>query len=347
MYFIGKYKKHTLSSKGVDMKKSQAFAEILALKGIQPVKKIIDILLSIDNFNSDTLDKLNRATAYTEDRLITIEEIYVDLTYQRKLRLQAILNRLIESGGFDKEVAGHIDLAVRVDGRKFVWDGFHRVIKAGISGITHMPPSIYTHDKSLSVEKQVMKEAKMFKVRNADQSSMEPGEIFKSEIVFQDPTAMKILSLLKRCKLDVEGTNPDAAAISLGGFALLKKVWDKIDARHFEDSSNMIRQAFSEDKTMSVILWCGLAKLLETNDNDNSVTTASISSLTHQLIKTVKSDIDIRQKSFTQPRLHGKALESTARNLLRMGLSECYNDNGQEVNSMISYMGIDEDGFDE
>jgi hypothetical protein len=176
---------------------------------------------------------------------------------------------------------------------------------------------------------------------------MEPGEIFKSEIVFQDPTAMKILSLLKRCKLDVEGTNPDAAAISLGGFALLKKVWDKIDARHFEDSSNMIRQAFSEDKTMSVILWCGLAKLLETNDNDNSVTTASISSLTHQLIKTVKSDTDIRQKSFTQPRLHGKALESTARNLLRMGLSECYNDNGQEVNSMISYMGIDEDGFDE
>ena len=187
----------------------------------------------------------------------------------------------------------------------------------------------------------------MFKVRNADMSSMEPGEIFKSEVVFQDPTAMKILSLLKKCKLDVEGTNPDADAISLGGFALLKKCWDKIDTRHFEDSANMIRQAFPEDKTISVILWCGLAKLLETNDNDDSVTTASISSLTDAFIETVKSDINIRQKSFTQPRLHGKALESTARNLLRMGLSECYNDNGEEVNSMISYMGIDEDGFEE
>ena len=100
MYFIGKYKKQTLSDKGANMKKSQAFAEILALKGIQPVKKIIDILLSIDNFNSDTLDKLNRAVAYTEDGMIPIDKIYVDLTYQRRLRLQALLNRLIESGGF-------------------------------------------------------------------------------------------------------------------------------------------------------------------------------------------------------------------------------------------------------
>ena len=193
------------------MKKSDAISKINAMTGVQKLSTIINLLLSIDNFKEDTLDKLNRAVAYTEDGLIPIDEIYVDLTYQRRLRLQALLNRLIESGGFDKEVAGHIDLAVRVDGRKFVWDGFNRVIKAGISGITHMPPSIYTHDKSLSVEKQVMKEAKMFKVRNADQSSMEPGEIFKSEVVFQDPIAMKILSLLKRCKLDVEGTNPDAA----------------------------------------------------------------------------------------------------------------------------------------
>ena len=116
------------------MKKSQAFAEIMALKGVQQVKKIVEILLSIDNLKQDTIDKLNRAQAYTEESLVPLEDIWVDLTYQRKLRLQAIINRLTESGGFDKDVAGHIDLAIRTDGKKFVWDGFHRVIMAGISG---------------------------------------------------------------------------------------------------------------------------------------------------------------------------------------------------------------------
>ena len=329
------------------MKKSQAFAEILALKGIQPVQKIIDILLSIDNLKSDTIDKLNTAAPYTEEGLIPISEIYVDLTYQRKLRLQAIINRLIESGGFDKEVAGHIDLAVRTDGRKFVWDGFHRAIKAGLSGLKFMPPSILTHDKNLSIQEQVMKEAKKFKVRNADQTSMEPGEIFKSEVVFNEPTAMQILDLLKMCKLDVEGTNPDTDAVSLGGFALLRKVWNKINTRHFIDSSEIIRKAFPNDKTMSVILLCGLAKLLETNSDDDSVMTVSVFDLRDELVNIVSSNSDIKQKSFTVPRLHGKAIESTARNLLRMGLQDCYNDNGQEVKSMITYMGIDDDDFDE
>ena len=178
------------------MKKSQAFAEIMALKGAQQVKKIIDTLLSIDNLKQDTIDKLNRAQPYTEEGLVPLEDIWVDLTYQRKLRLQAIINRLTESGGFDKDVAGHIDLAIRTDGKKFVWDGFHRAIKAGLSGLKAMPVSLYEHDKTLSITDQVKKEAKMFKVRNANQSPMEPGEIFKAEVVFEDKTALNILKLL-------------------------------------------------------------------------------------------------------------------------------------------------------
>ena len=41
----------------------------------------------------------------------------------------------------------------------------------------------------------------MFKVRNANQSPMEPGEIFKAEVVFEDETALKILKLLKEMLL--------------------------------------------------------------------------------------------------------------------------------------------------
>lgn len=323
------------------MKKSQAFAEIMSLKGVQPLKKIIDILLKIDNFKSETINKLNDASPYTGGG-VPIEDIYVDLTYQRKLRLQALINRLIEYGGFDKDVAGHIDLAIRSDGRKFVWDGFHRAIMAGLSGLIEIPASIFTHDKSMSNHDQVMKEAKMFKVRNADQTTMKPEEIFKSEVVFRDSTALQILDLLKQCKLDVEGTNEDEEALSLGGFAIVKKVWNKIENRHFIDSAEIIRKTWSKDKTVSVILWCGLAKLLEANSDDSAVKTLSVFEISNA-IKSHVDAINMKQSAFTQPRLHGKAVESTATNILKYALNDTYNDNGNEVKSLITYMGIDEE----
>ena len=58
-------------------------------------------------------------------------------------------------------------------------------------------------------------------------------------------------------------------------------------------------------------------------------------------------DDEHNQRDFTQPRLHGKPCQSTARNLLKMGLGECYNDNGKEVNALLEFLGIDEKDFDE
>ena len=324
------------------MQKKEAFAKIMALKGVQPVRKIIDLLLAIDNFNQDTIDKLRFCHPYTGE-VVPLDDIYVDLTYQRKLRLQALINRLTEADGFDKEVAGHIDLAIRSDGRLYVWDGFHRVIKAGLVKLDGMPASIFTHNQSLSIHEQVMKEAKMFKVRNADQTSMKPEEIFKSEVVFRDETALKILDVLKACNLDVEGTNEDAGAISLGGFVVFRKVWNKIDRRHFIDSAKIIRTAFPKDKTMSVILFCGLARLLEANNDDNSIKGLSFTELCDAFVEMVNSDVDIKQTYFTQPRLHGKPVESTSANILNYGLKNAYNDNGNEVKSLMKTLDIDED----
>jgi hypothetical protein len=324
------------------MKKSHAMAEIMALSGVQPVQKIIDIIKSIDNFKSDTIESLNMAKPYTEDGCIPIKEIFVDLTYQRKLRLQALINRLIEQGGFDKDVAGHIDVAVRIDGNYYVWDGFHRVIMAGIVGLTQIAASVYTHDKTLSVLDQQQKEAKMFKIRNADQTRMEPGEIFKSEVVFNEPTAMKILDLLKLCKIDVEGTNPGDGHYSLGGFAMLRNVWDKIPARYFSEASELIRNAWGSERTMSIYLWVGMAQLLQANESDRSVTTASVFELKDALTNYVENNSS-KQKDFTQPRLHGLATESTATNILNRAFFDCYNDNGNEVKSLIKSLGVDEE----
>ena len=323
------------------MKKSQAFAEIMALKGVQPLKKIIKILLSIDNFKQETIYKLKLAHPYTGD-VVPIEDIWVDLSYQRKLGLQAIINRLIEHGRFDKEVAGHIDLAIRTDGRLFVWDGFHRVIMATIARLETIPASIFAHDKTDNNEEQVMKEARMFKIRNSAQSPMKPEQIFKSEVRFRDPEALQILDLLKECRLDVEGTNDDADALSLGGFAIVRKKWNKIDRRYFIDSAEIIRKAFPKDATISVILWCGLAKLLEVNNDDRAVKTLSFTEISDAITDIVSKNL-MKQSAFTQPRIHGKPLESTATNILKYALQDAYNDNGQEVKSLINSLGIDED----
>ena len=324
------------------MKKSQAYAEIKALKGVQPLSKIINIMKSIDNFRLDTLEKLNTAEPYSDSQdTVAIHDLWVDLTYQRDLKPQKIINQLIKLGGFDKEVAGHIDIVKRSDGKYYVWDGFHRIIKAAIVNLQGIPASRFKHDKTMTEQQQLEKEAKMFKIRNADSTRMSPEEIFKSEVVFKDPEAMAILDLLIRCKLDVLGTNPDSSASSLGGFALMRKSWNTITARYFIDASSIIRIAWPADTNVSVILLCGMAKLLEANDKAE-VEPLSVTSLILAIKKFVE-DSDYNQTQFTQPRLHGKAIESTATNIIKLALANDYNNAGEEVKTLIKYMDIDEE----
>ena len=63
------------------MKKSEAFGRINAMSGVVKLKDIITLIISIDNFQYDTLDKLNPVDDYLEG--IPISEIYVDLSYFR------------------------------------------------------------------------------------------------------------------------------------------------------------------------------------------------------------------------------------------------------------------------
>ena len=324
------------------MKKSAAYAEIKALKGVQPLSKIINIMKSIDNFRLDTVEKLNTAEPYSDSQdTVAIHDLWVDLTYQRELKPQKIINQLIKLGGFDKEVAGHIDIVKRKDGRNYVWDGYHRIMKAAIVNLQGIPASRFKHDKTMTEQQEIEKEARMFRIRNGDSTRMLPEEIFKSEVVAKDLEAMAILDLLIKCKLDVLGTNPDSNARSLGGFALMRKSWNTISERYFIDASSIIRAAWPMDTNVSVILLCGMAQLLEAND-EAEVETLSVTSLVDAIKKFVKNN-NYKQTQFTQPRLHGKAIESTATNIIKLALANDYNNDGEEVKTLIKYMDIDED----
>ena len=96
------------------------------------------------------------------------------------------------------------------------------------------------------------------------------------------------------------------------------------------------------DTNVSVILLCGMAQLLEAND-EAEVEPLSVTSLVAAIKKFVKHIVIINKTQFTQPRLHGKAIESTATNIIKLALAKEYNNAGEEVKTLIKYMDIDED----
>ena len=324
------------------MKKSDAISKINAMTGVQKLSTIINLLLSIDNFKEDTLDKLNFSMDYTEGT--PLDEIYVDLTYQRKLKIQEILNILINSAGFDKDAAGHIDLAVRNDMRKFVWDGFHRAIMAALCGITKIPTSDFTRPKDSTPEEMVKKEASLFERRNGVRKAVSPAELFKAQVVAQQPEALEILEVLKKAKLNVEKIIDDKDFYDLGGFAFFKKHYKTFEERHLVDASAYIKKAFPNTKNCSVILLIGLTALLEANSSDESTKSASHTEISN---KFVEISVKAKQKDFITPRLQGKNPQSVAWNLLKAGLGDCYNDNGEEVRSLLLTLGLDDDELEQ
>ena len=323
------------------MKKSEAISKIMALKGVQKVQTIIDIIMSIDNFKKDTLNRLTPTSDYDEG--IPFSVLYVNLTYQRKLKIQAIINRLIDRGYFDKDAAGHIDIATRKDGRHFVWDGFHRCIMGALVGVTKIPYSEFIHG-NVDDDEATIKEAQLFEMRNGHSSPVSPGELFKAQVSGHRQRALEILKVLKKCKLDVEGTNPDVVAYDLGGFAFFLKNWESVDERHLIDASDMIKQTWPKVKTCSVMLLIGLAALLDANDNEESVKSVSLTAIREELKEIVGIGEKAKNQSyFTEKRVQGKGAQSIARNLLRYGLEDLYNDAGTEVSSLLKNLQIDED----
>ena len=324
------------------MKKSEAISKIMDLKGVQKVQTIIDIIMSIENFKKDTLNKLTPTDDYSEG--ICFSDLYVNLTYQRKLKIQTLINRLCERGYFDKEAAGYIDIAVRRDGRNFVWDGFHRCIMAALVGCTKMPYSEFKHGKDVDDDAATIKEAQLFEMRNGYSSPVSPGELFKAQVSGNRAEALRILKVLKSCKLDVEGTNPDVDTYDLGGFAFFRKHWESVDERHLIDASDMIKQTWPKVKTCSVMLLIGLAALLDANDNEVSVKSVSLTEIREKLKEIVGTGADSKNQSyFTEKRLQGKSAQSIARNLLRYGVEDLYNDDGEEVSSLLKKLQINED----
>lgn len=270
---------------------STKFGDIdAALQNLQHNKtySIADIVFTIkqiSNLQQTTLDSIKVSTPYdnTNPNLVPINNLKVDMTYQRRMRLRKLLKKLLDKGYFDKDAAGFIDVALRTDGSLVVWDGFRRVIMAALTGLTHIPCSQTRHPETLPLSEQPKVEARLFKIRNTPEK-ISPEETFKADVVYEDEKAIKVKTLLEDCNLDVEGII--GKGIELGGIAEVLSNFEnwKKNPGNFEwerqywiSASFMIQSLYPAQNVVSTYLLRDLAWLLTVNDDvDNGYTKEEI-----------------------------------------------------------------------
>lgn len=300
-------------------------AALATLQGVVSIQEIIDAILAIDNLQSKTLKGIKQALPQKDGSLVPLSELYVDMTYQRRIRLRKIIKKIIKFGGFSFDGAGVIDIAER-DGKLCVWDGLRRCIMAGLCGLTHIKATRYVHMGGVTSIEAQKTEAKLFKMRNADMEKMTFDEIFKSMTVYEDQQALEVLELLENCKLEVEGLNQTDDSKVLGG---LKSVWDNskkrgldIDDDYFISASQMLHSVFPKDASISAYALLGLSWLLHQNTESDAVTGSySDDEIRESLNEYVVSD-NLKQKVLTSQRVNGKNAQSVAYHIAKNALND-------------------------
>jgi len=251
--------------------------------------RILDIVATIKQISniSNTLNEIQPPIPYKIDprSLESIDDLSVDMTYQRKMRLKKLLKKLSDKGKFDKDAAGFIDIAVRTDpeNTKIIWDGFRRVIMAALAGYVEIPCSRTYHQSNVPLSEQPKKEALLFRIRNTPEK-MSPEEIFRADVVYEDPTALRMKKLLENCNLDVEGIIGKGKV--LGGISELFSNFEgwklnpdnyKWKEEYWVSASNMLQALYKHQNQVSTYVLRDLAWLLTVNDEiDNGYTKEDI-----------------------------------------------------------------------
>ena len=202
--------------------------------------KLIDIVAIVkkcDTFTDETLDSFIGAFYDKNSSTVKLEDLYVDLTYQRKLKLDNLLKNLKRNKGFSKEKAGHIDVARRPNGRLYVWDGFRRAIMALICNMDKIAVSIYTHDPKINNTKARQYEAELFLARNSKNEVMGANEIFFARYAKGESEAIKMGDVLHRANINICGLKPGGK--NMGGFAFVEK---SLGYHEVVDNKKLLRQ---------------------------------------------------------------------------------------------------------
>jgi|TARA_Y100000310_G_C20549736_1_gene747434 hypothetical protein len=310
---------------------------LATLQGVHTINEIVGAINQIHNFKYEWIDDLTDIQSYDNNpALVDIGKCFVDLDYQRRLRLRKILNNLRTAGAYDKSAAGHVDIAVRlgIPGQpQFVWDGFRRSVMARLCGHEQIPASLIKHSKNYTNKQCQEEEARWFKLRNTPEKMMRE-EIFKARVVYKEEAALLLLDFLKECNLDVEGLNPTGK--TLGGFATFEDNTKNIDDSYRKQASLMIQRVWNQDEFVTVYLIMGLGLLLQVNDS-------AIKALSDGQIEDVLHNFKGSQKDLTKHSLNSKREESIAYYIAKTLLAEHFNDGGKEFKMLIKELKLEEE----
>ena len=138
----------TLSTfKEVDKYLKQLELKTYSIKEIADIIKNITSLckegLFVEDLNNNFYKKFELIMHPETGKKISLNDCYVDLTYQRVLKLKVLVEHLkaIDRSKnpmqYDKMCAGSIDIAIRPNGKIYVWDGFRRSLIALLKGIQY------------------------------------------------------------------------------------------------------------------------------------------------------------------------------------------------------------------
>ena len=290
------------------------------------IQEIVDTIKQITNFQSGTEDsfKFTESGSYDNDggSSFALSDLYVDMSYQRRIRLRKILEKLATIDGYDKNVAGWVDVAYRpCQDMYFVWDGLRRCIMVGLCGGEYINASLFKHPSKLFEEECRQKEAFYFKVRNAEKENMTKEEIFKAEVVYGDETALALLALLKKCDLDVEGLNPQGT--QLGGFKAFQDIHGRIPKDTIINASKLYKEAWNKEPQVLGYGLCGLAYLLNIKDDEDNLVLDNY--YTNAEIRQHLRDYALlsnKPKSICNPRLNSKPFPSIAANITKNVLKD-------------------------
>jgi len=321
---------------------------------------LVDRIKNIQNIKLNFVELKENSTFYPDlgmGDVCDLSELWVDITYQRKLRLAKLVNLIDGLEGYDKSVAGTIDTIVRPkegqSGRKFVWDGFRRGIMYGLCGGEKIRISQSRHPETYTKQECIKEEARLFKIRNADAEKMKAPEIFKAKVIYGDEIALDQFRILKKAKLDLEGLNP--AGVTLGGFSFFDKSYLEAkygsngDLKEFEQSvvqsSEIIRSTWPEDEIMSLHVMLGLAYMLRVNNEYQDYYTEAYIKSSFKKWKTKDPKNERNQAEITDVRLHGKATPCIAYYVAKHILKD---ENGvlKTIKQSLKDKGIRKEGFE-
>jgi hypothetical protein len=291
-------------------KKSEVAAALATLKinKTYSIKEIIDTIKQVCNHQIDTTDSLKMISGnYAGENTILLDKLYVDMTYQRRIRLAKIINKLKKVGGFDKDVAGAIDIALRPSGKNYVWDGLRRAIMVGMCGGDRITASKYQHPSTLYDDECRKVEARFYKIRNADDEKLAFEEIFKAKVGYEDPIAISQLGLLKECELDVEGLNEKG--VQLGGLKAFDEIYNKIDSDIIVKASKLYRNAWNNQPQVLGYGLAGLATLLSVEGFEDHYDYDDVRSMLREYA------LNNKPNTITNPRINSAAFKSIAYNI--------------------------------